>query len=290
MKYKRYRVYVPGSRPVKLWVWTLVKLAGFVTTLCLLFSAPLWAASIALGYNSSDKDLVVGMAASLSGDSSSSQLTVERATSDKEDKFVGIVTTQSNSSLVITNKQSKVYITTSGEAKVLVTDLAGRIKKGDFLTLSPLKGYMMKADNSGLKSFGVALEDFNTDAATTQRITDKKNQAKDVKVASIAAKVTAANNVAVAAVSGRPFLSAFARSLTGKEVNQWQILSALVIFFVLLVAVGSIIYSAVHSTIEALGRNPLAHTDIYKQLIQVVIISLGVLAFGGIIIYVILWA
>jgi len=257
---------------------------------CLGLSGSVLAANIARGYQTNDQDLGVGMAASLAEGSSTSKQTVERATIANQDKFVGIVATKATSSLLITAKTADIFITTVGQTEAVVTDIAGDVKIGDFLTLSPLKGYLMKAENTGLKSVGVALEDFNSKSATVQKITNAQDQSQDVKVDSIAIEVTTASNVAVTAVRDKPFLSAFVKSVTGKEVNQWQVVMAMVVLFVLLVSIGSIIYSAVHTAIEALGRNPLAHSDIYRQLIQVVLISMGVLVFGGVMIYILLWA
>lgn len=285
---------IPNLKPYKATYKTTrlnISANSIITSLIVLLtlSGTVLAASIARGYQTNDQDLGVGMAASLAQGSTTGQF-VERATVANQDKFVGIVTTKDNSSLLITPKNSNVLITTEGQAETLVTDITGEVKIGDFLTLSPLKGYLMKAQSSGLKSVGVALEDFNSKSASVQKITNTTGQDQEVKVDSIAIEVTTATEVAITATTGRPFLSVFAKSLTGREVDQWQVVTAFVVLFVLLVATGAIIYSAVHTTIEALGRNPLAHSDIYRQLLQVMIISIGLLVFGGVMIYLLLWS
>lgn len=264
--------------------------AVLVTLVLAIFIAPasLYAASIAQGYSTKDDQLVVGMAASLVSPETVGSGEVERATSTTQDKYVGIVTTKETSSVVITGKSQDIFITTSGQTKALVTDVGGEIKTGDHLTLSPLRGYLMKGNSSDLKSVGVALEDFPAPNSSKLDITDAANQPRSVQVASMGVETRKPEFVDVT-YSRRPLLSSFARSLTGKEVSQWQVAVALIIFFVLLVAIGSVIYSAVHSTIEALGRNPLAKADIYKEFMQVLIISVCILIFGGLMIFALLW-
>ncbi|OGL29597.1 hypothetical protein A3D14_01785 [Candidatus Saccharibacteria bacterium RIFCSPHIGHO2_02_FULL_47_12] len=261
-----------------------------ITILAILSILPtsIYAASIAQGYTSSDKGLQVGMAASLVNPESGTTGEVEAATNKTQDKFVGIVTTKDTNSVVITDKNQTVYITTEGQTKALVSDVGGLIKQGDHLTLSPLRGYLMKGNSSDLKSVAVALEDFPSQNNTKVEVKDVDNQIKAVQAASMGVEVRRPEFVDVT-YSKRPLLTNFARSLTGKEVSQWQVIIALVIFFVLLVAIGSVIYSAVHSTIEALGRNPLAKADIYKEFMQVLLISVAILIFGGLMIFVLLW-
>jgi hypothetical protein len=246
--------------------------------------ASLYAASVAKGYSTSDQQLQVGMAASLV----SSNGNVERATDKSQDNFVGIVTTKEQNSLVVTGQNQNVYVTTEGQTKALVTDVGGEIKRGDHLSLSPLRGYLMRGQGSDLKSVAIALEDFTVGSSVKLDVTDANDQPRSVQVASVGVEVRRPEFVDVT-YSKRPLLSNFARSLTGKEVSQWQVAVALIIFFVLLVAIGSVIYSAVHSTIEALGRNPLAKADIYKEFMQVLLISVAILVFGGLMIFALLW-
>ncbi len=83
-------------------------------------------------------------------------------------------------------------------------------------------------------------------------------------------------------------LSLLGQNVAGKEVSEWQVIVALVIFLLLMVVEGSLIYGSIHSTISALGRNPLARSAVYKQLVQVLVAVIAVLAFGLATIYAVL--
>lgn len=246
------------------------------------------AASISRGYNTSDNELVVGMATSLSEDSTPDNPLVERASTSNKDKFVGITTTREASSVTVTNKTSEVIVTTQGNVKTLVSNINGEVKKGDLLTPSPIKGFLMKTDGGDPLIVGVALEDFVLETSNTEKVHREDGSEAEVKIGAISADVLPPKNQ-VSPEDDRSSLVTFVKNFTGKDVARWKIFASALIFFALLVTEGAIIYSAVHSTIGALGRNPLARNAIYKQLLQVVIIALAILTFGGVILYTLLW-
>ena len=231
------------------------------------------------------------MAASLSEKSTPDNQLIEQANREKKAKFVGIVTTKDANSLTLSDEDSTVFVTISGEITALAADINGSIKKADFLTLSSLNGLVMKADGGETNIIGTALEDFSSSDAKTQLITDESGHRRNVNINALRIEVTPINDVSEqAATSQKPFLALFGQSITGKPVSQWQVISALLIFFVVLVVVGAVIYGAIHSTIEALGRNPLAHKVVYRQLLQVLIVVFIILVFGGIAVYAVLWS
>ncbi len=265
----------------------LVRLLAVLLLGQLLLSLPAVAESISQGYQTSDPNLSVGMAVSLVGNKTEANTFVEQSTLSNSSRFVGIVTTINANLLTLTNKSATVYVSTLGETTALVSDANGAIKKGDFLTISPLNGILMRSDLSGSSVVGSALEDFNTSTASSQTIKHKDGSTQQAKVGSLKISL---NSSGANGATKKPFLILFGQSITGKEVNQWQVISALGIFFVLLTVEGSIIYGAVHSAIIAMGRNPLAKGQVYKQLFQVFWLLLIVLVFGGGTIYAVLWA
>lgn len=268
----------------KLWGFQVITLA---VILVMSFSR-VGAENISQGYQTLDQNLVVGMAASLSKDSSSQDTFIEQSTLSNSSRFVGIVTTIDASLLTLTNKSATVYVATLGDATALTSDVNGTVKKGDPLTISPLSGTLMKADSDESKVVGSATENFDTSTAANQTLKQKDGTNRDVKVGKL--KISLNSNGVTGAAESKPFLVLFGQSLTGKEVNQWQVLSALAIFFVLLTVEGSIIYGAVHSAITAMGRNPLAKSQVYKQLFQVGWLLVIVFVFGAGTIYAVLWA
>jgi hypothetical protein len=253
----------------------------------LVFAGSVAAVGISQGFNTTDKELQTSMIAALGLDDTTKRI-VERASGANKGKVVGIVTTIDANLLTLTNAEAKVHITTSGEAPTYVTDLNGDIKKGDFIAVSPLAGVGMKAGDDDALVVGIALEDFNNDTASSQQVSTVQGSGRTVLVNKIKVNVEPQDR-GRQAQKERPFLVLFGQSVTGKSVSQTQVIVAMVLFFLLLVVEGSIIYGAIHSTIISIGRNPLARSALYQQLLQVSWLSLLVLLFGLGAIYAILW-
>lgn len=246
------------------------------------------ATSVSEGYKTTDKSLVVGMAAALSPESTSNNRVIERASTANQDRFVGVVTTSDANLLTLADQDSTIYVATLGDVAVYASDLNGEIKKGDFVMLSPLKGVVMRANTTDTMVVGTALETFSSEKAKAQEVTANNGSNRTVLVNKIRIELNPRN--LSRSDKENTFLLIFGRSLTGKAVNQLQVISALVIFFFLIVVEGSIVYGAIYSSITALGRNPLARTAVYKQLFQVGLVAFVVLAFGLSAIYAVLWA
>jgi hypothetical protein len=251
----------------------------------LLVPAFAYATSVSEEFITTDKGLGVGMAASQTHQGTEGKRTVERASISSADRFVGVVTGLDDSG---PDSDVPVLVATLGEVSVVASDINGEIKKGDFVTLSPLKGIVMRAADSDTNVLGTALEDFSNEKAKTQEVNSNNGGKRTVLINNLKMDLNP-RNVARSA-KDTAFLVVFGRSLTGKSVSQIQVVVALVIFFFLLVVEGSIVYGAIYSTITALGRNPLARKVVYKQLFQVSLAAFVILAFGLSVIYVVLWA
>ena len=260
-----------------------ILIAGFCLIL-LLHTSHIFASSIAQNYQTDDNSLSVGMAAALSPTNDSATPTIERA-STSNDRFVGIVTTESTSLITLTTVNGTLYVTTTGQTTAFVSDINGDIKKGDALSVSPLKGVMMRASDKQGNLTGNALEDFPASGTKDQQVTTEKGEQLTVKIAPISIQLDPRAN---SAAGNKSLLKLIGEGLTGRPLNNWQVITSFVIFLLLLTVEGSLIYGAIHSTIISLGRNPLAHKAVYKQLFQVVLIVLAVLLFGIATIYAIL--
>lgn len=269
-------------------IWASLTLAVVLCTVWL--PARALAVSIAQGYQSEDADLVVGMAASERSDSTSNEAQVERTSSVNQKSFVGIVTTKQDSSYSITSQNTNIVIAVSGSVNALVSDVNGVVKKGDRLVISPIKGVLAKSVDSSTTYLATALVDMSVEDATSQTIQDELGNTTDVSVSMLNIDLSVNNTTASTDTSSKlVFLSSFVKTLTGKDVNQWRTLTALIIFFVLLITIGSIVYSAINTTIRALGRNPLARHSIYQQLTEVALVAFAILLFGGLMIYLVIW-
>jgi hypothetical protein len=79
-----------------------------------------------------------------------------------------------------------------------------------------------------------------------------------------------------------------ANTLAGRTVSPLPILLSLGVFLVTLIVVTIIIYSMVRNGIISVGRNPLSSSAIYRNVIQLSVLVLGILVGAGVIIYFIL--
>lgn len=244
------------------------------------------ALAIARGYDTDDTGLQTGMVVALStGDTENK---VERATNENRDRIVGIVTTFNDSLVTVTSGESEVLVETEGDVDAYVTDTNGEVKKGDLLKLSDYKGILGRASQGDGHIIGIAASDFITSNPETYSVKDGSSN-KDIKIAKIKVNLNrqGANGGVVITDSA---LAKLGKSIVGKDVGEIRVILAVIIFFIVLIAEGGILYGAISSSITALGRNPLAGKIIRKELIRVVVIALIVLTVGLGATYGILWA
>jgi hypothetical protein len=226
------------------------------------------------------------MAAALSTEGEDRSVT--RASILNPYKFVGIVTTKDANFLTLTTTKANVVVATSGEVSAFVTDTNGTIKKGDNVTISPIKGVLMRAGPSDTQVFATALEDFSTTGANKQDAGAFDGSGRDVYVNTMKVELNPRSIAEGQDDVNNTFLQTLGQNITGRALKEWQVLTSLVIFILLLVVEAALIYGAIHSTITALGRNPLSREAVYKQLIQVVFMVLALFTFGFAVIYLIL--
>lgn len=249
----------------------------------LLLTASAWA--ISQGYVSDDRELKPGMVVRLSDTSASDTPKVERAELGSADKVIGVTTIASESTVTIASGLQSIYVETSGEVSAYVSDINGEIKQGDLLTLSPLKGVLAKYQQGSTSSTGVALEDFPAGNSQSYDI-DTTEGKKQTKIARMRINFDQKSHNGTGVTSALERLGA---SVVGKKVNEVRVIVALIIFLIVLVAEGGILYGAISSAITSLGRNPLAKEVIRKDMLKVVIIAFSVLILGLAAIYMILW-
>lgn len=258
---------------------------GLLALFVSLFGASV-AAAIARGYTTEDTELQVGMVVSLSAAGLDDQ--VERASRQETSRVVGVVVKAEDSLITVGSGDSQVLIETEGQVDVYVSDLGGAVNKGDLLVISPLRGVLMKGDSaSSDKVIGIAasepgqLSSYDYD----DNGTTKQTQISKVKV-DLNYLGVAANNGAIAEDSS---LDKLGQALVGKDIGEIRILIALVIFVIVLIAEGAILYGAISSAVTALGRNPLAGGVIRSELFRVIVVACIVLFVGLGSIYAILW-
>lgn len=273
--------------PMHIFSWHNIKsqslvLLGFFGVLFIVFTASV-AAAIARGYTSEDAGLQVGMVAALSAEGAEDE--VERATQETSAKVIGIISTIDGSPVSVSVGAAKVLVESEGQVDAYVSDLNGVVKKGDLLVLSPLKGILMKAkENTTLKIIGIAAE--NPFTSTSYDYVDQESiQQTQIAKIKIDLNYLGSSNGNQQDDSA---LSRLGEMVVGRRVSEIRVLIALLVFIVVLVAEGGILYGAISSGITALGRNPLAKHIIRGELVRVVLVAIAVLVLGLVAVYIIL--
>ena len=118
------------------------------------------AQAISRGYASDDTGLRAGMVVKLSQNGSADNPKIERVTNEEPNRVLGVVTTIDQSTIAVGSSNQSVYVETSGEVEAYVSDINGKISKGDLLAFSPLNGILAKHIDTSSNTFGLALEDF----------------------------------------------------------------------------------------------------------------------------------
>jgi hypothetical protein len=224
------------------------------------------ATSLSQGF-SSNETLPLGSIVSLENNTTDH---VVAATTSNVDSILGVIINDNSSLLSLSNGQdNQVQIATSGMVSVLVSDINGEITQGDPITASPIKGLGMKATNN-TKVVGIAQGKPVSSGESKQSYTDDSGQKQPDKTIIPSAIQNVAN------------------ALAGKTVNTTPIIISAVIFIITLAVVVSIIYSMIRSSIISVGRNPMSQSAVYRNVIQLSAVVLGILTVSVIAIYFIL--
>jgi hypothetical protein len=264
--------------------WLNVRLACLVGVFILLaiLSGPV-ALAIARGYTTDDTGLQTGMVAALSSEGDSK---IQRATQDNSQRIIGIVTTFEDSSVTVASSTTKALVESDGEVNAYVSDMGGTITKGSLLALSSLKGVLMKIpESSNARVIAVAAEDVS---ASTSDESYSISDGKTTHIAKLKVNLSLQGSSTGQGSESSP-LADLGKAVVGKDVGEIRVLVALVLFVIVLIAEGGILYGAISSAITALGRNPLARKVIRREMIRVVVVALAVLLVGLGAVYTVLW-
>ena len=253
---------------------------------CLGLSAPAAAiTTLSQGYHTADS-VALGSIVSLT-DTSSDR--VAAANVDNANGIIGVVIGADSSLLSLTSGgDNQVQVATSGVVQVLVSDINGDIKNGDAITASQVKGVGMKA-TSNAKVIGIAQADLSGAHGSKETYTDKQHQKHDIVLGEVPVLVNVAYYYKQPEKTLIPSaVQNIANALAGRSVSPLPILISLGIFIITLVVVVSIIYSMIHSSIISVGRNPMSQAAIYRDMLQMSALIVGILSVSVIAIYLIL--
>lgn len=236
-----------------------------------------FAQSVLQGY-SSDEKLQRGMlVAGKEGD----ETKVVALTDKTADKFKGVVVEQNDSPVTISSDDRKIFVATSGPYEVLVNNENGKIKRGDYVSISSASGIAAKATDFQPYVIGVAASDFEGGGDSIG--TSKTSSGKNVQFGRIKVDVQFGRNPSVKVPEKDRIpdaLQKLAQQVADKPVSSIRIYLGLAIFVGTAIIAGTMLYSGTRSSIISIGRNPLSKASIYRGLIQVVLLSLIVFITG----------
>lgn len=239
--------------------------------------------SISQGYSTAEK-ISLGSIVSVK-DNTADQVVAANTTN--VDNLLGVAVSDGSSLLSVSNGDSgQVQVATSGTIPVLVSDINGPIKRGDSITASPISGVGMRA-NGNVRVIGIAQGDMSAGTKTSYK--EKNGQEKSANLGQVPVLINVAyffkepeKTIIPSAVQN------IANALAGREVKTLPILISAGIFIITLIVVASIIFSMVKSSIISVGRNPMSQSAIYRGLIQLSVLVLGILSVALISIYLVL--
>jgi F0F1-type ATP synthase membrane subunit c/vacuolar-type H+-ATPase subunit K len=185
----------------------------------------------------------------------------------------GVIVENPEMALEDQNLEEAVLVVSQGEVEVNASNSAGEIKEGDYVTTSEDLGVVVKANETG-QILGVALEDFSP-----QGDTGKLWIFLDIKTNFVTSSADRNLFAALRNSMTSPFLS---------PVDSLRYLLAIVVVLSSFVIGFTSFGKMTSSSVEALGRNPLAKSSIKKVMVINFILTALIMIIGLAIAYLIL--
>jgi hypothetical protein len=239
--------------------------------------------SLSQGYTTTE-DVAIGSVVSLQKNTSD---TVVPASTETIDSQIGVVINNESSLLTLDNgNAAQVQVATSGIVPTLVSNCNGDIAQGDEITASPLKGIGMKA-TANAKVVGVAQGSMTN--TTKQKVEGTVCDEQEVTLGQVPVQVSVSYHYSQPEKTIIPAsLQNLANTVAGKKVATLPIIISAVIFIVTLIIVVAIVYSIIRSSIISVGRNPMAQSAVYRNVIQLSSLVIAILGVAVIAMYLIL--
>lgn len=232
------------------------------------------AAAISQGVKAAEGAQEAGTIVSLVEGSDNTAVPATPATAGR---LFGIIS--KSSLLELSNTGSNdISVVVSGNTPALVSDINGPVNYGDPITASPIAGVGMKATSSA-QIVGTALGNLKDNITGQQTINTTDGKPVTVNVGLVSIQVGVSYFVAPPGQDYMPaFMRSFANSIAGQPVSAIRTIAG---FLVLLAGFGAsavLLYTSIRTSLKSLGRNPLASNTIRRSLIQVIVVSVGVIA------------
>ena len=200
-------------------------------------------------------------------------------------RLLGVAVSPNDSLLAVDSSTGLAQIATSGTVNALVNALNGDIKVGDAISASPFNGVGMKAP-PGTRVIGLAQTTLSDSTAGSKLETIKNQAGKAIQIRVGYIKLGIAVGTSTpASTTHLNYLQKIAQQLTGHAVPLVRIIISLAIVLIALAVLITLAYSAIYSSITAIGRNPLAKSTILSGLREVLAMSALVAAVAAAVVY-----
>jgi hypothetical protein len=198
---------------------------------------------------------------------------------------MGVVIGANDTSILLGKEGEKAYVAKVGRYSVLVSNQTGDIAAGDYVTVSAVSGIGMKATDRDPVILGKALNAFkSSDSAQvigTATIKDSAGKEHQIKIGHTTVDVSIGKNPKLKTDDTLPkVLQRASELIAGKPVAPLRVYMSLLLLAIATAISGSLIYSAVRSSLVSIGRNPLSKKSIIRGMFQVVLIGLMVFLSG----------
>ncbi len=239
--------------------------------------------SLSQGYLTTG-DIPIGSVVALEKNSTDS---VAAASTETTDGIIGVAINDGSSLLTLNNGgKASVQVATNGVTPTIVSDCNGKIEPGDQITASPLKGVGMKA-TANAKVVGTAQGTMT--GTDKQKVEGAVCENTEVTLGQVPVLVSISYHYRQPEKTIIPAsLQNLANTVAGKKVSTLPVILSSALFIVTIIVVSVIIYSIIRSSIISIGRNPMAQSAVYRNVIQLSTLVLAILGVSVIAIYLIL--
>lgn len=213
---------------------------------------------------------------------------VEALTAKSIDRLKGVVVQPNDSPVTLSAEGQKVFVATSGNYDVLVSDENGSIGTGDYVTVSSLSGIGMKAGDAQSIVLGRAVGSFDGKSGS---IGSSVNGEKRISFARIQVNIAISRNPLMKSPESSKvpsFLERIGETVANKPVSATRVYLATAIFLVAAFIAGIMLYSGARNGLVSIGRNPLSKKAILRGLLQIIILSLIIFITGIFAVYLLL--
>lgn len=269
--------------------------AGMALVVSVLIFAPVFAVEYGGGNAQSyesEQPIDHGAVVELTGDNSDR---VKIATQKELQNMFGVVVDPQHLPIRITSGSPvhQVYVAVSGTYNVLVSDQAGEVKPGDFVTLSAVNGVAMKAGTEEPTVFGRAAAAFGENSHTLSETVIKDtdgNETQKVKIGSIPVTIDIRSNPNEKTTKANvpEFLERVGQAIAEKEVSPIRIYISTGVAAVSLITALIVIYAGIRNGVISIGRNPMSKKSIFRAILESILTSLVILIIGLFAVYLLL--